>query len=105
MEIGCEVFIGEYYDEIQQLLIERNPKIDSKEKLINNFCISKIKACNGVDLTNIKPIESEIINGELYDIENVENTYKVYPRIEEVNYGENLLKGEDDLKERNKSEL
>ena len=85
MEIGCEVFISEYYDEIEKLLIERNPRVDTKEKLIQNFCFEKIKACNGVELDNIKPIESQIINGELYDIENVEETYKVYPEIEEVN--------------------
>ena len=99
MEIGCEVFLGEYYDDIQKLLIERNPKSDTKEKLINNFCYDKIKACNGVDLTNIKPIESEIINGELYDIENVEKTYRVYPKIEEDNYGE------DDFKKNMNSQL
>jgi hypothetical protein len=37
MEIACEVFLGEYYDEVEKLLIERNPKIDTKEKLIQNF--------------------------------------------------------------------
>ena len=92
MEIGCEVFMGEYGDEIQKLLMERNPKVDNDKKLIQNFCYDEIKACNGVDVSNIKPIEYEIINGELYDIENVETTYKVKPRIEEVNFGEENIK-------------
>ena len=103
MEIACEVFMGEYYDEVERLLIERNPKNDTKEKLIQNLCYDQIEACNGVDLSNIKPIESEIVNGELYDIENVEETYQMYPTIEEVNFGD----GEEDdiLKDKNESEL
>ena len=105
MEIGCEVFISEYYEQIKKLLIKRNPKFDNENNLIQKFCFEKIKACNGVNLNNIKPIQSEIINGELYDIENVEKTYKVYPRIEEVNYEDEILKREDNLKENNKSEL
>jgi len=95
MEIGCEVFISEYYEQIKKLLIKRNPKIDNENNLIQKFCFEKIKACNGVNLSNIKPIQSEIINGELYDIENVEKTYKVYPRIEEVNYEDETLKNEE----------
>lgn len=105
MEIGCEVFISEYYEQIQKLLIKRNPKLEKDDNLIQKFCFEKIKACNGVNLSNIKPIKSEIINGELYDIENVEKTYKVYPKIEEVNYEDEILKREDNLKENNKSEL
>ena len=103
MEIACEVFMGEYYGELEKLLVERNPKSDTKEKLIKNLCYDQIEACNGVDLSNIKPIESEIVNGELYDIENVEETYQMYPTIEEVNFGD----GEEDdiLKEKNESEL
>jgi hypothetical protein len=92
MEVGCEVFIGVYYDEIEKLLIERNPKVDTKEKLIQNLCFDKVKACNGVKLDNIKPIESQIVNGELYDIQNVETTYQVYPKIEEVDYNEDIIK-------------
>ena len=99
MEIACEVFISEYYDEIEKVLMERNPKIDRKEKIIQKLCFDKIKACNGVELENIRPIKSQIINGELYDIENVEEIYQVYPKIEEVNFGEDMLK------ENNKSEL
>ena len=95
MEIGCEVFISEYFEQVKKLLIKRNPKFDSENNLIQKFCFEKIKACNGVDLSNIKPIKSEIINGELYDIENVEKTYKVYPRIEEVNYEDETLKNEE----------
>ena len=105
MEIGCEVFISEYYEQIKKLLIKRNPKFDNENNLIQKFCFEKIKACNGVNLNNIKPIQSEIINGELYDIENVEKTYKVYPRIEEANYGDETPEREDDIKENNKSEL
>ena len=105
MEIACEVFISEYYEQIKKLLIKRNPKSDKENNLIQKFCFEKIKACNEVNLSNIKPIKSEIINGELYDIENVEKTYKVYPRIEEVNYEDEILKREDNLKENNKSEL
>ena len=105
MEIGCEVFISEYYEQIQKLLIKRNPKFDDEKNLIQKFCFEKIKACNGVNLSNIKPIKSEIINGELYDIENEEKTYKVYPRIEEVNYGDEIFEREDNPKEKNKSEL
>ena len=100
MEIGCEVFIGEYYDELQRLLIERNPKIDKKENLIQDLCFNKIKACNGVDLSKIKPIEYEIVNGELYDIEYVEEKSQVYPHIQEVNFED-----EDNLKDNNRSEL
>ena len=92
MEIGCEALIGEYSDEIQKILIERNPKVDNEQKIIQKFCFNEIKACNGVDLKNIKPIEYEIINGELYDIEKVEQNYKVHPRIEEINYGEDEIK-------------
>lgn len=99
MEIACEVFIGEYYDEIEKVLMERNPKIDTKEEIIQKLCFDKIKACNGVELENIRPIKSQIINGELYDIENVEETYQVYPKIEEVNFAEDILK------ENNQSEL
>ena len=99
LEIGCEIFFGQYADAIQKLLMERNPKTDTKEKLINSFCYDQIKACNGVELKNIKPIESKIINGELYDIENVEENYRVYPTIMENNYGE------ESFKEKNKSEL
>ena len=98
MEIGCEVFLGEYYDELEKLLIERNIEKDTKDSLIQYFCFERIKACDGVDLSNIKPIKAEIVNGELYDIENVEQNYKVYPRIEEVNY-------EDTISKENKSEL
>ena len=99
MEIGCEIFFGEYFDAIQKLLIERNLKTDTKKELINSFCYEQTKACNGVNLKNIKPIKSQIINGELYDIENVEESYHVYPTIVEDNYGE------DSFKEKNKSEL
>ena len=99
MEIACEVFISEYYDEIEKILMGRNPNVDTKEQLIQNLCFDKIKACNGVELSNIKPIESQIINGELYDIENVEETYQVYPQIEEVDLGE------EDIKDNSKPEL
>ena len=92
MEIGCEALIGEYSEEIQKILIERNPKVDDEQKIIHKFCFNKIKACNGVDLKNRKPIEYEIINGELYDIEKIEQNYKVHPRIEEINYGEDEIK-------------
>ena len=103
MEIACEVFMGEYYDEVEKLLVERNPKSDTKEKLIQDLCFDQIEACNGVDLSNIKPIKSEIVNGELYDIENVEETYQMYPTIEEVDFPD---ANEDDfLKEKNESEL
>jgi hypothetical protein len=103
MEIACEVFMGEYYDEVEKLLVERNPKSDTKETLIKNLCYNQIEACNGVDLSKIKPIESEIVNGELYDIENVEETYQMYPTIEEVNFDDGE---EDDIhKEKNESEL
>ena len=98
MEIGCEVFLGEYYDELEKLLIKRDIKRDTKDSLIQHFCFERIQACDGVDLSNIKPIKAEIVNGELYDIENVEQNYKVYPRIEEVNY-------EDIISKENKSEL
>ena len=100
MEIGCEIFIGEYNDEIQRLLIERNPKVDDENKLIEKFCVNKINACNGVDLSKIKPIEAEIVNGELYDIEYEEKTYRVTPKIEEVDY--DLY---DDKESKNESEL
>ena len=86
MEIGCEVLIGEYYDEVQQILIERNPHIDTNETLVRKFCYRKIKACNGVDLSRYKPIEHEIINGELYDLEPVEEVYRVTPKITEIDY-------------------
>ena len=103
MEIACEVFMGEYYDEVENLLVERNPKSDTKEKLIQNLCYDNIEACNGVDLSKIKPIESEIVNGELFDIENVEETYQMYPTIEEANFPDGE---EDDIhKEKNESEL
>ena len=85
MEIGCEVFFGAYYDEIEQILIERNPHEDTNKTLIRKFCYKKIKACNGVNLSRIKPIKAEIINGELYDIETVEKVYKVVPKIIEMN--------------------
>ena len=52
------------------------------------FCYNKIKACNGVNLRNIKPIKAEIIDGELYDLETEEHVYKVIPKIEEVNIDE-----------------
>ena len=65
MEIGCEVFFSEYYDEVQELLVERNPNKDTNETLVRKFCYKTIKACNGVDLTRFKPIKAEIVNGEL----------------------------------------
>ena len=43
IEIACEVFISEYYDEIEKVLMERNPKIDRKEKIIQKLCFDKIK--------------------------------------------------------------
>jgi len=88
MEIACEVFIGEYYDEFEKMLIERIPNKDTNETLIKKFCYNKIKACNGVNLRNIKPIKAEIIDGELYDLETEEHVYKVIPKIEEVNIDE-----------------
>ena len=88
MEIACEVFIGVYYDPFEKILIERIPNKDTNETLIKKFCYKKIKACNGVNLTNIKPIKAEIIDGELYDIETEEKVYKVIPKIEEVNLEE-----------------
>ena len=84
MEIGCEVFFGEYYEEVQQILIERNPNIDTNETLIRKFCYKKIKACNGVNLSRYKPIKAEIIDGELYDVEPVEKVYRVTPKIIEM---------------------
>ena len=81
MEIGCEVLIGEYYDEVQQILIERNPQIDTNETLIRKFCYRKIKACNGVNLSRYKPIDYEVIGDEVYDLEPVEQTYRVTPKI------------------------
>ena len=81
MEIGCEVFIAEYYDEVQKILIERIPDKDTNVTLIDKFCYKKIKACNGVDLSKFKPIKAEIIDGELYDLETVEHVYKVKPKI------------------------
>ena len=38
MEIGCEVFIGEYFDYVQKILIQRNPNKDTNITLINKFC-------------------------------------------------------------------
>ena len=81
MEIGCEVFFSEYYDEVQELLVERNPNKDTNETLVRKFCYKTIKACNGVDLTRFKPIKAEIVNGELYDLEPVEQVYKVTPKF------------------------
>ena len=103
MEIGCEVFIGEYYDEVQKLLIERNPSKDTNKTLIDKFCYRTIKACNGVNLSKFKPIQAEIINGELYDIEQVERVYKVTPQIEEVNYDEEDTSIENKTSASNKS--
>ena len=89
MGIGCETFMAEYFEEIKKLLVQRNIK-DSGDVLIKKMCYEETQACKGVDLSKIKPIENEIVNGELYDIENVEENYEVYPTID--NYGEYELK-------------
>ena len=84
MEIGCEIFLGAYSDIFEQYLLNRDPK--NSEEIMHKFCNDKIQACTGVDLTNIKPIESEIVNGELYDIEHVQKTYKITPELKYSNY-------------------
>ena len=89
MGIGCETFMAIYYDEIKNLLVERNKK-DNEEILIKTMCYEKTEVCNGVDLSKFKPIENELIEGEVYDIEHVEKNYKVYPKIED--YGEEEFK-------------
>ena len=93
MEIACEVFISEYYDEVEKTLIERNTTKDTNVTLINKFCYKTIKACNGVDLSKFKPIKAEIVDGELYDVETVEKVYRVTPKVEEVDIGDD----DDDL--------
>ena len=95
MGIGCETFMAEYFDEIKNLLVERNKK-DNEETLIKKMCYEKTEVCNGVDLSKFKPIENELIDGEVYDIEHVEKNYKVYPKIEDYGVDE-LKKRKEDL--------
>ena len=65
IEVACEVVIGEYYDEVEKMLIERIPNKDTEVTLINKFCYDKIKACDGVDLSKFKPIDAEVIDGQI----------------------------------------
>ena len=99
MEVGCEVFIGEYYEEIQKLLIERNLNKDTNVTLIYKFCYKTINACDGVDLSKFKPVNTEVIDGELFDVETEEKVYSVVPKIEDVGAEdedmENFDKGEE----------
>ena len=97
LEVACEVLIGEYYDEIEKILIERNPIENTNSSLINKFCYKTIKACNGVDLSKLKPIDAEIIDGQIYEKETEEKVFSVIPRVEEVDIGN------DDLNEENKT--
>ncbi len=86
IEVACEVVIGEYYDEVEKLLIERIPNKDTEVTLINKFCYDKIKACDGVDLSKFKPIDAEVIDGQIYEKETEEEIVKAYPIIEDVNF-------------------
>lgn len=86
MEISCEIFLGYYSDELVKELMERK-KFETEEGLIQDFCYKKTKACNeGIDLTNIKPIENAFVDGDVYDVEYVEEKRQVYPTIDKVNY-------------------
>ena len=88
MEEACEIFIGHYYDEFEKTLMERIPNKDTNETLIKKFCYRKIKACNGVDLSKYLIAKTEVIDGELYDVETEEKIYKVMPKIEDVSLDE-----------------
>ena len=105
MEIGCEVFIGEYFDYVQKILIQRNPNKDTNITLINKFCYKAIRACNGVDLRGIKPIPSKIIDGELYDIEIEEKVHKVKPKIIDVDSDDDDLEMDNETFRGNSTEL
>ena len=50
------------------------------------FCYDKIKACDGVDLSKFKPIDAEVIDGQIYEKETEEEIVKAYPIIEDVNF-------------------
>ena len=88
MEVGCEVFIGEYYEEIQKLLMERNLNKDTNATLIDKFCYKTINACDGVDLSQIKPVNTEVIDGKLFDVETEEKIISAIPHIEDVDIGD-----------------
>ena len=88
MEVACEVLIGEYYDEVEKLLMERIPNKDTKETLIDKFCYKTINACDGVDLSQIKPINTEVIDGKLFDVETEEKVISAIPHIEDVDIGD-----------------
>ena len=95
MEVGCEVFIGEYYEEIQKLLMERNLNKDTNATLIDKFCYKTINACDGVDLSKFKPVNTEVIDGELFDVETEEKVYSVVPKIEDVGAEDEDFEDED----------
>ena len=95
IEVACEVIIGEYYDAVEKLLIERIPNKDTDASLINKFCYEKIKACNGVDLSKFKPVDAEVINGQIYEKETEEQVVQAFPVFEDVDIDDDDLNDEN----------
>ena len=57
MREGCEIFISGWMEELENVLIGR----ENDEKPIQELCYNVTHACVGVDPTNVKPFDDEMM--------------------------------------------
>ena len=84
-ELFCDACHGIITEALKNL---RNLNKDTNVTLIDKFCYKTINACDGVDLSQIKPVNTEVIDGKLFDVETEEKVISAIPHIEDVDIGD-----------------